>query len=181
MATVPTPYDAVPGAKMSAASLDAGIKTPLDWLLTNYPRVHAHNTAGTTITNATAWTLVDFGGETYDTDNMHDTVTNNSRIIFTTAGLYEVDYQVALVGSLTTFPTVARLNVRLNAAGASGGGTVLKVLDYGNAHIMQFRFRRVFAAADYIEIFVSQTSGVNKTLDNTGLATRVFAHFAATS
>lgn len=181
MATVPTPLTAAAGAKATATSFNAGVKTPLEWELTNYPRVHAHNVAGTTITNATAWTLVPFDAETYDTDSMHDPTTNNSRIVFTTAGLYEVDYQVVLVGSLTTFPTVARLNIRLNAAGASGGGTVLKVLDYGNAHVMSTRFCRVFSAADYIEIFASQTSGVNKTLDNTGLATRVFARFIATA
>ena len=42
---------------------------------------------GQTISSAT-WTSINFTGENFDTDTMHDTVTNNERITIKTAGFY---------------------------------------------------------------------------------------------
>lgn len=147
----------------------------------NKPRLHAHSATSQTIPSSSGWTLINFDGETYDNDTMHDPVGTPYRVTLTTAGLYAFDYQIALNPQANAF-TISRLNIRLNSSGSSAGGTTLKVLDYGvQGAVMQFRFNRVFAAGDYVECFASQTSGVSWTTDNTGLATRVFVTYVASS
>src|SRR5436190_16085494 len=53
------------------------------------PAVKAYTTAVQSIPNAT-WTAVAFTAEEFDTDGMHDLVTNTSRFTVKTPGLYEV-------------------------------------------------------------------------------------------
>lgn len=50
-------------------------------------RVSVFNTTAQSIPDATP-TILNFNSERFDTDSMHDNVTNNSRITFTTAGTY---------------------------------------------------------------------------------------------
>lgn len=59
-----------------------------------------------------------WNGESWDTDTMHDNTTNNSRITFTTAGLYLVS--VGLQLSWTTNATSGQITFnRYNSAGVS--------------------------------------------------------------
>jgi hypothetical protein len=181
MATVPTPYDATTGLKISAAAFDAGVRDVGNWVLTDYPRVHAYDGSGNVVADVSVVKLILLDSEVYDTDNMHSTASNTSRIVFTTAGLYSVDVQVQFPSATYT---AGNLNIRLNAAGASGGGTSLLNLQFnvaaaafGSPHAV---FSRFFAAADYIEAFVSQTSGASRTTVAGQFSTRVFAQFIAT-
>ena len=53
----------------------------------NPPACRVYHNANQSLTNNTLTALA-FNSERYDTDTMHDTVTNNSRITINTAGLY---------------------------------------------------------------------------------------------
>lgn len=181
MATIPTPYDATSGTKASAAAFDAGVKDVLNYLLDGVPRAHVYDASGLSMANGVA-TLVTFDSETYDNDSMHSTASNTSRIVFTTAGRYDVNILLT-IGSGTY--TNEDLNVRLNSAGSSAGGTSLRTQAYSNGTAglltMIFTFKRVFSAADYIELFVNQTSGGAKLLSATSLGTRVFVERLSTT
>lgn len=55
------------------------------------PAASVFRSIATSIANDTT-TVVQFSSVNYDTDNMHETVTNPSRITFTTAGIYIVTF-----------------------------------------------------------------------------------------
>lgn len=184
MATVPTPFDATAAQKLTASQWDAQVRDVLLWLMGNgtngvYPRVHAFDTTTLAIPNSSA-TLVTFNSETYDTDTMHNTGATTSRITFTTAGLYEVDYFITI--STFTYSTLD-FNVRLNAAGVSGGGTSLRTQPFDPSGTnIRFSFTRYFNAGDYIEAFITQVKSsapgtVN--LSGTSLGTRCYAKWIA--
>ncbi|HEY7416786.1 MAG TPA: hypothetical protein VH593_16490, partial [Ktedonobacteraceae bacterium] len=78
-------------------------------------------TTDKTISNAT-WTLVDWDSEFFDTHSMHDTVTNNSRVLAPIAGKYAYCCTMAWTANAAGFRFVA---VEKNAGGTEGGGTRL--------------------------------------------------------
>lgn len=145
------------------------------------PRLHAYDGTGLVCVDASVLKLMTWDTELYDTNSMHDPAVNPSRIIFTTAGLYEVDVQVILPSATYT---AGLLNTRLNAAGASGGGTSLQNTAFNNAGgsaqpSPRTIIKRAFAAADYLEFWVSQTSGANRTTVAGAYSTRVYATYLA--
>jgi hypothetical protein len=165
--------------KIAAAAFNAGVKDFLNFLATTYPRVHAYSATGQVLPNAAAtFTLIAFDGEVYDTDSMHSTTVNPSRITFTTAGLYHIDVLVSLAAS--TYTTLT-LRTRLNSGGSATGGTLLRDELYPNGapNMGPFTFNQFFNAGDYIEFFVAQAGGTPTTAAN-ALGTRVFASFMAT-
>jgi len=175
MVAVPTPLDPTAGDKLSAVAFDAGVRDPLNFMMDGQPRCHVWDSTGLSIPNS-ANTIITFDSETYDNDSMHNTVTQTSRITFTTAGRYDVDILLTIgTGTYTQLD----LNIRLNSAGSGGGGTSIRTQPFSDgtrgAINMAFRFKRVFAAADHIELFVTQVSGAPKSLSTTSLGTRVFA------
>lgn len=183
MVAVPVPYVAVAGAKAAASAFNAGVGSVLDYLMgtggNGYPRAHIYSSTGLVFTNGVN-RIINFDNETFDNDSMHDTVTNNSRITFTTAGLYDVDFLFTLPSATYT---ALDLNVRLNSAGSAAGGTSLRTqpFDTAGAGLTPFRFWRFFNAGDHIEFFLSQTSGANRTSSATSLASRAFVRWMASS
>lgn len=93
----------------------------------------------------TTLVAVAFDTEAFDTDTMHDNVTNNTRITFTTAGYYQV------TGTVVTDANAASwAGIRLN------GTTYISKMGAGNAGASTANGTVVttiynFAAADYIE------------------------------
>jgi hypothetical protein len=110
-----------------------------------------------------AMTAVTFDTEAFDTDAMHDTVTNNSRITFNRPGYYQIN------GALTTAASVAsRVQLRVN------GGTVIFEAAVGAAGAslqngVPFNTVYFFNAGDYLELLgyfgatSNTTSGVGGT------------------
>jgi len=125
------------------------------------PRCRVFDNTGVVMTNATA-TLMTYDSEGFDTDTMHSTVSNTSRVVFTTAGTYLVI--VSLYFPSFTY-TLLDWQCRLNAAGSSAGGTQLVNVSFMDNinRLTYFTFMRFFSAADYIENFYTQTSGANRT------------------
>ena len=114
-----------------------------------------YHSAAQSISNASLTALA-FDSERYDTDGMHDTSSNNSRITFARAGKY-------LVGFTVTFPLdvdgIRVLKIRKN------GSTVIaedaKTASNKRDHSQTLNTLALFAAGDYIEFLVYQTSGGN--------------------
>jgi hypothetical protein len=95
-----------------------------------------------------------FNSERFDTDTIHDTVTNNTRLTCKTDGIYDIDASVLFEGGSTTGLRVLkiRLNGTTNIAndvqvGLTGGN----MLNASTKYLLQVN--------DYLEVFVTQTSG----------------------
>ncbi len=155
MATIPTPYDAVAGTKLTAVALDAGVRDPLLWLMGVHPKVRVYDNTGISAANNTE-TLMTWSGETYDNDSMHSTASLTSRIVFTTAGYYEVF--ISIQWAAGTF-TGSNIHGRINSAESVAGGTQINNWLFVTQRTTQVRFTRFFSAADYIQFWVLQITG----------------------
>lgn len=145
--------DVVTAATFNAYTVD----NPL--FLYSPPCCSVTRSAAKSLTNDTL-TTIDFDAENYDTDSMHSTVTNNSRVTITTAGKYLIsatfDWTAGLNGR--RFLAVYRNGVQirsLNAAPVPANGTPAGSGECGQSIVLA----RSLAAADYIEIKGYQSSG----------------------
>jgi hypothetical protein len=141
------------GDLVTAATWNADLVDNIRFLASP-PACRVWNNANQSIPNNVLTALL-FNSERYDTDSMHSTVTNTSRITFTTAGVYVV---------------FAHLNIASNATGKRSAGFRLN----GGTFIGELTVPPVsgadtnlspcttykFAAGDYVECYVNQTSGV---------------------
>ena len=107
--------------------------------------------------------LTSFDSETEDNDNMHSTLTNTSRIICQTTGMFKLTGSAAWAAGTAG---IRALQIRLNSGGAVGGGTFIVLrqaagpatsLAISTPEVnIPYRFVNV---GDYIEMFVEQTAG----------------------
>lgn len=155
MATVPTPFDPAPGDKLSAAQFDAGVRDPLTWMMTNRPKVHAFSSSAISLAN-NADTLITFNSENYDTDSMHSTSVNTSRVTFNTSGVYTVRVGVQLPSAAYSSNNI---NPRVNSAEVSTGGTALGPIVGNSLRYVQWSFEYGFTAGDHFQFWVLQDSG----------------------
>ncbi len=117
------------------------------------PRVRAYHSVAQTIPNNTN-TILAFNGERWDTDTMHDLVTNNSRITSKTVGLYFigacVDWAVNTTGTRQiTFlvnGTTVIAKSRIGAYAVNNAQQILSTV-------------YMLGVNDYVEVQVHQTSG----------------------
>lgn len=143
MATVPT---FTTGALVS--------KSDLDFLLAP-PNCRVYHNAAQSISTGTVTTLA-FNSERWDTDTMHDTVTNNSRIVFTTAGRYLIGAHIEFDSNATG---VRLVWIRLN--GSTYIATQYFDANSAAAHKVSIATYYNVAAASYAEVQVFQNSGGN--------------------
>lgn len=127
-------------------------------------RCHAYDAATVLCTNGVS-TLITFDSEMYDSTGTMHTGGNPSRLIAPVDGLYRFRSQV-IINATTTY-TVGLFNVRQNAAGAAAGGTSLQNTNFVVAAAVtnaspRTEFVRALVANDYLEVFVQQTSGSNR-------------------
>ena len=177
MATIPGTRTWSVGEYFTATRANTEIRDAEDFLL-NPPACHIHDSTGVVLSNATATQLF-WNSESFDTDSMHDNATNTGRITFTTGGTYVVRINLSIPAATYT---VFLINWRLNSAGSSSGGTSLRSEAYDD-HTMQtvgtWVWERAFTAGDYIETFVTQTSGANRQCDAFSLGTYAEARFVS--
>jgi hypothetical protein len=126
----------------------------------NNPRTHAYINANASLTNNTA-TAVSWTSSLYNFDN--EFTASSSRVIANTAGLYHVAVRSAFAYNATGN---RELQICKNSAGVAGGGTVLTDVIMGSAtnassppFVAGTSFDIQLAAGDYLETFVTQTSG----------------------
>ncbi|MEU9975085.1 hypothetical protein [Streptomyces sp. NPDC051014] len=163
MATVPATQTFLAGEKVTASKLIAATKTPLDFLM-NPPRCNAYS-SGVSLTSGTS-TLITFDSEAWDTDNMHSTTTNTSRVTISTTGQYLVSFYARFPSNATGY---RQLNLRLNSGGSSGGGSTWSTINVaavnGSSTFVTRTLELSCVAGDHYEIFAMQNSGATMTLD----------------
>lgn len=133
------------------------VKAALDFLA-NPPACRVHNSATQSCPDAAA-TALTFNSERYDTDTMHSTSTNTSRITIKTAGLYAVGGGFVLATRGDYFQVAAQL--RLNgtttiASNSLSGNGAQNVFGHVTVHI-----NYKFAVNDYVELLVYQDNSAN--------------------
>ena len=127
-----------------------------------------HSVNQTTTTGA--MTTLAFDTEIWDTDNMHDNVTNNSRITFKTAGRYLIGLSVSWLNNATG----ERLfEIYKNGAPLEFTGSQLPP-DAQNRCNQSGIMLTQFAVNDYIEAKVRQRSGGNLDVDKFYNASPIF-------
>ena len=111
-----------------------------------------HN-ANQTIASGT-WTTLSFNSERYDTDNIHDPTTNNSRLTCRAAGKYLIIAHGYFASNATG---IRAMRLLLNG---------LELIGYFQAHVGADGYWRGIvsttynlAVDDYVEVQVNQTSG----------------------
>jgi hypothetical protein len=149
--------------ELTAAEWNLEVRDAVNFLL-NPPQASANHTAGTSLTTST-WTLVSLGAEQFDTDVMHDIVTNNSRMIAKTAGKYLITAKTTYAINATG---IRRISVEKNGAGVQGAGTQIEINSKnalaGMTAPVMVTTQVVMAANDYLEVFAWQSSGGNLAL-----------------
>ena len=123
------------------------------------PRCHAFDASSLALPNATT-TLVTLDGEVYDTDSMHFHV-DQRRPVHVHHGRTLRSWLPVTLDSRTAI-TQFDMMARLDAAGASGGGTSLRTQPWesgGSLKTSELQFRRFFYAVDYVELFAAQRPG----------------------
>lgn len=117
--------------------------------------VRAISSADTSLTTGTWTNLAMAGADRFDTDTMHDPVTNNSRITFNTAGKYIVTAHAAF---LTNATGVRKIGIALNAAATYIAMTSTPALGAGETEL-SIATVYSFIVGDFINLQGYQTSG----------------------
>jgi len=133
----------------------------------NEPTVRANRSATQSINNTTITYIQFNAADSYDTDTMHDTTTNNTRITFNKAGVYQIfaegQYDVNIAGDRYLFFDLNGVGTRVATGYLPSPGIVIQCSG-------QYKF----AAGDYIEVGAFQSSGGALNISNVvGAATRI--------
>lgn len=103
-------------------------------------------------------TTLAFNTESYDSDTMHDTVTNNSRITIKTAGKYYVYACVAWTSNATGRRA---LKFWVNGDSSQQFGFDLRNTVSGNTFYQWAAFAKNFAVNDYIQCIMAHDAGTS--------------------
>jgi hypothetical protein len=116
---------------------------------------------------ATSDAIISWDTESYDTDSMHDNVTNNSRITATTAGRYFITTTIKLTNGI---PSYLRAVILLNGATIIAGNVINSLgsaIPYINVSTLYN-----LSAGQYVEVQVSNGGATPEDVDT------VTSHFA---
>jgi hypothetical protein len=105
-------------------------------------------------------TAVTFGTEAFDTDTMHDTVTNTSRLTFTTAGLYTAGGWASFASNATSFRLIEIRHSTL-------GNVATQLLPPASGVTTDLVINTVLkvVAGSYIELMIQQNTGGSLAVD----------------
>jgi hypothetical protein len=156
MAT-PVPRTWVSG-EFVVSSFMNGLRDALNYLLSP-PRVKTFRSADKS-TSSGVDTLYDMDSESYDSNNAHSNVTNNSRLVAPETGLCHI---IGVARWAANASGSRQLQVRSNAAGSAVGGTQLTSIGTlptsGSVGFAEVVADVVLNAGDYIEMFTNQSAG----------------------
>lgn len=167
---IPVMITWVTGTIVTAAQFNAQIRDAMNFQY-GKPFCNVYNNAGVATTTAT-YALIPFDTETEDSDGMHSTVTNSSRIICQTPGLYFINIGASWPANNALINR--RIQTRLNAAGNVASGSLIIAIDSGSASTGTLStgnnnlpqgsfFYRFVNIGDYAELWAFQTSGAGIT------------------
>lgn len=133
----------------------AGQLVKLPVTVRNPPSCQAYHSVDQSIPDEDG-TVVALDSERYDTDGMHDPVTNNSRITFNTSGIYVVTFVCAFDGHTSgDRQALIRVNGSEFIAGHEKKALSSATMDCG----MQVTAVELFCEGDYVEAVVKQDRG----------------------
>jgi hypothetical protein len=151
------------GARPSAAYY-AALHTYMEFLA-NPPQAMAFRGIGRTVPNAVEDLLV-MDDENFDTNGIHSTTTDPSRMTIKTDGRYQVIGRLTFASNSTGY---RYLEMRVNADGDGDAGGLLardvREAVSGNVTVLEVVFSRAFVTGDRIEAFGWQNSGAGLALD----------------
>lgn len=125
--------------------------------LANPPACRVYHNTTQSLTDSTETTLA-FNSERWDTNTMHDTVTNNSRITLTTAGIYLVTFN----GQLASGADYGLIYVLIRQGGTNNiAGQTIQSNGATASPLISVATQYKFAAADYIEVRAYQDNAAN--------------------
>lgn len=154
MATVPAPKTWSVNEDLTAAGLNLELRDAANFLL-NPPRVRVTHSATQSAANST-YTAHPFNTEVYDTDAIHSTSVNTSRLTIVTPGVYRLSGAISWAGNATgrRYQTWY-----LNGAVIDGGALHLPASSASNITLPAATIDIACIAGDYIELFGLQDSG----------------------
>lgn len=142
---------------------DATLVRPSNWNadhVVQNPSCRVYHNVSQDILTST-WTILAFNSELWDTDAMHDLVTNNNRITCKVAGKYLCEGVVRISSN----PTGARhVAIKKNGSWDDSAYAVLPAIS-GQPIRVLVSIVYVLAVNDYIEMIVFQDSGATLTTD----------------
>jgi hypothetical protein len=134
------------------------------------PAARVYNGAAQSITTATPTALA-FNSERFDTDTIHDVVTNNSRLTCKTAGIYSIFGSVRFA---TNAIGRRELFIKLNGTTIIATQIIQAVTD---VNITGLNISTLYSLSvnNYVELFVQQTSGGDLNVDTISAYSPEFA------
>jgi len=114
-----------------------------------------YNSANISTTNA-AFTVLTFNSERYDTDDIHSTTTDTSRLTCKTAGKYLIVANVEFAAHTTG---VRGVQIRLNGSTTAIADSLYQATSGGYTTIINMSTICDLAVNDYVECHVYQNSG----------------------
>jgi len=157
---VPSQETVAVGDKITASLWNDDVRDAVNFLISP-PRCKLRKSVTQSIPNA-VYTAITWDTEVYDTDTMHDNVTNNTRITFTTAGTYLITLN-AMWGSSGT--GARRIVIEKNGTTYGTGTFVITpfatpgvAFAYNGATVS---VEAQFSANDYIIVWGYQDAGTS--------------------
>jgi hypothetical protein len=126
--------------------------------LRTVPRVRAIANGTQSVTNITTTSVAFAGTDVYDTDTMHDPVTNNTRITFNTAGLY------LLIGAVQFNDPVTDSSIFIRTIRAAATTNDIVQLLGDNESLFTTTLYQALVG-DYAELRVFHTTGAANVID----------------
>lgn len=148
-----TPPNFTTGAIVTETQLDT-LSDDIAFLA-NPPKCRVYNSANISVPHNTPTALA-FNSERFDSDTMHSTAVNTSRITFTTAGTYLVGGGVTWAGN-----TAGIRDITLRLGGATNLATISDDVPSGFAYSWSQSVATLytFSAGQYVELIANQDSG----------------------
>lgn len=160
MTATPNPRTWSVGEIVTASLMNAEIRDNVNFL-SKQPWAEVRHNANQSIANNTD-TALNFATELWDTDGMHDTVTNNTRITSQTSGIYLVCVFAGFAGNAT-----GKRDIFLRRSdGVIYGRDGMMPNSTANVYLSTFAFVPM-PAGFYVEACVYQNSGGALNVDNT--------------
>lgn len=143
------------GADSTVLTIDPSTHLPV-WAAAaaaSFVGAHAYHSANQSVTSAT-FTILSLDSERYDTDTMHDLVTNNSRVTCKTAGKFHLDGKLVWAANGT-----GERALQLYLNGATVLDADVQFPNGGDICVMHVSADYALAVNDYVELRAYQGSG----------------------
>lgn len=131
------------------------------WIPFSLPSARVYNDANITGISDNTDTALTFNQERFDTDTIHSTASNTSRLTATTAGTY-------LISGTAQWSTAVSVNVQIGIRLNGTTKIARQVILGADYRAMSVTTLYGLAATDYVELIVLQSTGGDKIISAVG-------------